>query len=716
NGVCDSDEDYTTCPQDCDDDCGNGVCDSDEDYTTCPQDCKTECIAGVQEQCFTTPEDLTCTYSRTCGVDRIWGECQKTDQSCPRSCIDGKIMSCPRQYGVCTGSEQTCTLTQWPGCDYTTLTGYGETDICGDGLDNDCDRAIDEGCICAPGSDRACGSITGLCSAGNQICLTSGVYNESCVGGVLPAPEICDTKDNDCDGSVDEGCSCASYSQGFNQICGTNACGAGIRVCESTAAGLVWSECLGNKLPTIEICGDSIDNDCDGSPDEGCGCVESRACDGTDVGVCVRGIQKCTNGLFETCTSGVGPEDEKCNDDLDNDCDGSVDEGCPCQNGDQQSCSAKGVCNTTISVCVNGIFPECDFTKLNDYEKFFELTCNDKKDNDCDGSDDGKDSDCKGSSLIKCSDGTLNNECSTIKPKYCDGGSLILKCSSCDCPTGEVCSALGNCEDVVLPPVTPPRKEPIYEPPSFSSEPPGDDYQDESNTLIWLALALVVTSSVLGYVVFIENKRLNAEKTYLVSQEKIQGSNPSFVLKKRNFERDNQKLKMDIVVMFVLGLSGIGLVILSLLGENLFEWYINVSLAVLVLLAGGVYIGLKFKRKTQSNEQAPTITTPFTAMKKKLNQHKNLHQLNDFVQVSLQRGKTEKEISTVCQKAGWTATEIDNALDKARIHKKILAGTNLENYISKEIKNGKKPVQIRKALLKAGWKKEIVNNAIEKRK
>ncbi len=39
----------------------------------------------------------------------------------------------------------------------------------------------------------------------------------------------------------------------------------------------------------------------------------------------------------------------------------------------------------------------------------------------------------------KCTDGTLYSKCSTNKPKYCDNGNLIDKCSLCSCPSGTVC-------------------------------------------------------------------------------------------------------------------------------------------------------------------------------------------------------------------------------------------------------------------------------------
>ena len=44
-----------------------------------------------------------------------------------------------------------------------------------------------------------------------------------------------------------------------------------------------------------------------------------------------------------------------------------------------------------------------------------------------------------------CSDGTPYGECSSTKPKYCDNGNLIDKCSSCGCSSGQECENDGSC-------------------------------------------------------------------------------------------------------------------------------------------------------------------------------------------------------------------------------------------------------------------------------
>ena len=70
-------------------------------------------------------------------------------------------------------------------------------------VDDDCDGAVDEGCECTTGESRPCGREVGACVVGTQRCL-AGLWESACDGAVLPTPEVCNTDDDDCDGSVDE--------------------------------------------------------------------------------------------------------------------------------------------------------------------------------------------------------------------------------------------------------------------------------------------------------------------------------------------------------------------------------------------------------------------------------------------------------------------------------------------------------------------------------
>lgn len=147
---------------------------------------------------------------------------------------------------------------------------------------------------------------------------------------VPPSAELCDNRDNDCDGSVDESVTQSCYT-GSASTRNVGECRDGAQTC---TAG-VFGACIGQILPVNEIC-DARDNDCDSSIDESLGATTCG------VGECRRTIQNCVNGLTQTCTPG-NPTVEVC-DNIDNDCDGTTDE----------SCLSLGTACTTDSQCASG--------------------------------------------------------------------------------------------------------------------------------------------------------------------------------------------------------------------------------------------------------------------------------------------------------------------------------------------------------------------------
>jgi len=186
-------------------------------------------------------------------------------------------------------------------------------ELCGNGLDDDLDGLVDEDCGCSPGATRSCWELdpalsgVGICRAGLQRCLGGSELQQpawgACEDRVVPAVETCNGIDDDCDGTVDEG---------LTRAC-SSSCGAGTETC--TNGG--WLGCTA-PAPQAEVC-NGLDDDCDGQVDESL----QRACSSA----CGAGVEVCSAGAYGAC-SAPAPQAEVCGNGVDDDCDGMVDENC----------------------------------------------------------------------------------------------------------------------------------------------------------------------------------------------------------------------------------------------------------------------------------------------------------------------------------------------------------------------------------------------------
>ena len=185
---------------------------------------------------------------------------------------------------------------------------------------------------CVPNTTRECHweenstqIALGECSMGVEVCTSAG-WSE-CRGAQGPEEETCDGVDNNCNGVVDE-----TYPE-ENQLCGmlpdvsygTGICSPGTFICER---GTLF--CADHTGPEEEIC-DNLDNDCNGVVDDNIPNQTATVCyDGDNstlhVGQCRAGVQYCSAGGYGPCEGQVLPEAERC-DNIDNDCDGEIDEG-----------------------------------------------------------------------------------------------------------------------------------------------------------------------------------------------------------------------------------------------------------------------------------------------------------------------------------------------------------------------------------------------------
>jgi hypothetical protein len=427
----DVDEDFDTAidPRNCGG-CGNRCFQPNTAGTCANSQCHYECLPGWVDRDNDPANgcDYQCTPTNF-GVEA----CDLVDNDCDGTpddglALDSDVDNCGQCGRVCLAlhASPTCSAGQCgagdcdlgfadilpmiTGCEYQCPVFPTRAETC-DNRDEDCDGLVDDGPLpgvgdtCTQPGLEALGD-TGECTFGTTECRFGA---PACIGYRGPSSEVCNQRDDDCDGHTDETfdeqndprhCGGCDPCMVANALAGCSAGSCTVATCLPGFVdhdGLPGNGCEYACTPSgPEVC-DGVDNDCDrlvdlADPDLDAPagvCRTAGACAGTQPSCAA---DPCTGVVGWQCAYGAGAETDACGDlpaqearcdDLDGDCDGRVDESYPtrggaCADGGVGACRGTGTltCAPTLDALV------CTITSPG--QPVQAERC-DGVDNDCDG-------------------------------------------------------------------------------------------------------------------------------------------------------------------------------------------------------------------------------------------------------------------------------------------------------------------------------------------
>ena len=262
------------------------------------------------------------------------------------------------------------------------------TEIC-NGVDDDCDLAIDEGLTVLayyPDLDGDGFGATGASPQNSCAAVSSKVTNNTDCNdanlNIKPgAPEVCNGLDDNCVNGIDEGLPTQNYYTDADTDLFGAASSAAIASC-SPVSGRVTNngDCNDGssaiKPTASELC-NGVDDNCAGGIDEG-NPGGGGACSTGQSGVCAPGTLTCQSATV-SCVRNVAPGTETCNG-LDDNCNGTTDEGFT---------GLGTACTTGVGACVRSGTNVCNGAQT-------AVVCSAVSGNPTAAACDGVDNDCDG--------------------------------------------------------------------------------------------------------------------------------------------------------------------------------------------------------------------------------------------------------------------------------------------------------------------------------
>ncbi|MEZ4294266.1 MAG: choice-of-anchor L domain-containing protein [Polyangiaceae bacterium] len=227
-----------------------------------------DCTQGVNLLCDTdTHACVGCLDDQSCPAGTICiGAICLPGCNDNKACVAGKSCCGESCFDLAT-DEQNCgacnsPCPQLPNTVTACLNGQCTTGECSPGY-KDCNGQVEDGCetntlvdgdcACDPGADDLPAGCDENLNGDNCICKAQP-NNPLCICYTNPASPNC-AKDN-------EKQTCYLGAPG---TLGVGICKAGTRMCKDSGVG--WGPCLGQTLPQPEVCGNGLDDNCDGTVD-----------------------------------------------------------------------------------------------------------------------------------------------------------------------------------------------------------------------------------------------------------------------------------------------------------------------------------------------------------------------------------------------------------------------------------------------------------------
>jgi hypothetical protein len=300
--------------------------------------------------------------------------CNGRDEDCDGLVDDGVTVT-GYLDGYGTLASQICPGTpgyaaQGADCDDSAAGVYPTATEACNGRDEDCDGLVDDGVTVTgyvDGDGDGYGTVAAEVCPGTVGYAPVGSDCDDTAAGVYPtAVEVCDGRDQDCDGAVDDGVTVTRYVDGDRDGFGTVA----VDVCPGTPGYATVADDCDDTDPLVlpggtERCNE-VDDDCDSTVDEGVRSTFFLDEDGDGYGVATT-VQACTvppgyatvDGDCDDAVATRNPGQlEVCNQ-VDDDCSGGVDDisGASVEvwdDDDGDGFGAPGTRQTISTVCPTG--------------------------------------------------------------------------------------------------------------------------------------------------------------------------------------------------------------------------------------------------------------------------------------------------------------------------------------------------------------------------